>query len=119
MNNILNVNATGMHAGDLAMASVVSVMSASRGILAQGIRLSSGSADFALQGFATKAQADEQIVIKQDKPMGAWHPAAVYAATGAVVIEAGVNPADTQAFRLRPNTHPATVIRSRHRSRLR
>ncbi|MFJ4652139.1 hypothetical protein ACIP5Y_12820 [Nocardia sp. NPDC088792] len=118
MNNILNVNATGMHAGDLAMASVVSVISASRGILAQGIRVSSGS-DLGLQGFATKAQAVEQIVIKQDKPMGAWHPAAVYAATGAVVIEAGVNPADTQAFRLRPNTHPATVIRSRHRSRLR
>ncbi|QLY33009.1 hypothetical protein [Nocardia huaxiensis] len=101
-----------------------SALSASRGILAmQGIRLSSHSergSDLGLQVFATKAQAPKHIV-KQDKPMGGWHPAVAYAATGtvAVDIEAGITLADVLAARLRPTTHPATVIRSRHRSRLR
>ncbi|MFE6859810.1 hypothetical protein [Nocardia sp. NPDC057668] len=116
MNN--NVNTMSFRiGGDLAMASAVSVVSASQGILAdQGIHLSSGS-DLGLQGFATKAQAMKTIV-DQDKPEAGWqHPGAAYVATGVIADETGESPANLRAARRR-NTHPANVIRSRHRSRL-
>ncbi|MEV6770350.1 hypothetical protein AB0N05_17190 [Nocardia sp. NPDC051030] len=121
MSNAVNISITGS-TGDLATASAVNVMSASRGILAamqQGIRLSRVERDLVLMGFATKSQATEQIVIKQDKPNGGWHPVFAYAATDAFAVETGHNPAELRAARLRPTHPPATVISSRHRSRLR
>ncbi|MBL1076352.1 hypothetical protein JK358_18295 [Nocardia sp. 2] len=123
--NTINRTDAFASAGDLAFTPALSMLSASRGILAtQGIRVSSQSercSDLGVQVFATKAQAPKHIVIQQDKPKGGWHPAVAYAATGTVAVdmEAGINPAAVLAARLRPTTHPATVIRSRHRSRLR
>lgn len=97
------------------------------GVLAsQGIRLLSSTSgldyrgDLGLQVFASKAQAVRQIVIKQDKPMGGWQPVVAYAATEAMsaVETSGIAPTHLPTLRPR-NTDPATVIRSRHRSRLR
>ncbi|GAB4588381.1 hypothetical protein [Nocardia sp. IFM 10818] len=112
----------------VAMPRVLSDVSASRGnsFAQQGIRLSSGGdlglqvfASTVFQIFASKVQAPmSNIVIKQDKPMEAWHPAAAYGATGRFAVETGTNPVDLLAARLR-HTHLATVNRSRHRSRLR
>ncbi|MCU1641554.1 MAG: hypothetical protein JWN03_1829 [Nocardia sp.] len=117
MNSIVNITATGS-TGYLATTPVVSVMSASRGILAvQGIRLSGRSGDLGLQGFATKTQAAQTIVMKQDKPSGGWHPVVAAAAPGMHAVESGINPANLRPARLR-DIHLATVIRSRHRSRL-
>ncbi|WP_040811711.1 hypothetical protein [Nocardia concava] len=120
MNGIVNSISTGSIAGRFACAPVMSLASASRGILAlQGIRVSGVNADLGLQVFASKAQADKQIVIMQDKPKGDWQPAAAYAAVEFVADPAGTErPVHLTA--VRPNTtDPATVIRSRHRSRLR
>ncbi|GAB2508063.1 hypothetical protein ACFXHA_25290 [Nocardia sp. NPDC059240] len=120
MNNTVNSIVTGNIAGSFATSPVMSMASASRGILAlQGIRMSGVSADLGLQVFASKAQADQQIVIKQDKPKGDWQSAAVYAAVEATAVLAGTErPVHLPA--VRPHTtDPATVIRSRHRSRLR
>ncbi|MEV6069337.1 hypothetical protein AB0L82_22565 [Nocardia sp. NPDC052001] len=121
MNGIVNTASVRTMSGDLATVSTVSVMSASRGILAtQGIRLSGFVGDLGLQGFATKTQAAEQIVMKQDKPEGSWHQAVAYAATDAFAAEAGVDPVHLLPAASRPrNIHLATVNRSRHRSRLR
>lgn len=117
MNGIVNITATGS-TGYLVTTPVVSVLSASRGILAmQGIRLSGRNGDLGLQGFATETQAAQTIVMKQDKPSGGWHPVVAAAAPGTHAVESGINPADLRAARLR-DIHPATVIRSRHRSRL-
>ncbi|MEC3952392.1 hypothetical protein VMT65_05020 [Nocardia sp. CDC153] len=118
MNGILNLNATGVTAGSFATSTV---MSASRGILAfQGIRMSGVIGDLGLQVFASKAQADQQIVIKQDKPKGDWRPAAVYAAVETVAVPTDAIERPVHLHAVRPNTtDPATVIRSRHRSRLR
>ncbi|WP_405485316.1 hypothetical protein [Nocardia sp. NBC_00511] len=127
MNNIKNFAFTGNIAGASATGSVMSVLSASRGVLAsQGIRLLSSTSgldyrgDLGLQVFASKAQAVRQIVIKQDKPMGGWQPVVAYAATEAMsaVETSGIAPTHLPTLRPR-NTDPATVIRSRHRSRLR
>ncbi|MVU81151.1 hypothetical protein GPX89_28385 [Nocardia sp. ET3-3] len=117
MNGIVNITATSFSAGSFATSTVAS---ASRGILAsQGIRMSGVNGDLGLQVFASKAQADQTIVIKQDKPKGDWQLAADYAAAEAVAVMAGAErPVHLHA--VRPNTtDPATVIRSRHRSRLR
>ncbi|APA96258.1 hypothetical protein [Nocardia seriolae] len=119
-NSIVKSIATGSSAGRCASAPVMSVASASRGILAfQGIRMSGVNGDLGLQVFASKAQADQQIVIKQDKPKGDWRPAAAYVAVENLALKAGLErPVHLTA--VRPNTtDPATVIRSRHRSRLR
>ncbi|MEV6095958.1 hypothetical protein [Nocardia sp. NPDC051981] len=120
MNNISSFVSTGSIAGRPATACVMSVASVSRGILApKGIRMSGANGDLGLQVFASKAQADQQIVIKQDKPKGDWHPAAVYAAVETLAVATGTErPVHLLAARPR-TTDPATVIRSRHRSRLR
>ncbi|MFC9997713.1 hypothetical protein [Nocardia sp. NPDC127526] len=120
MLNITSTASTHAIQSAVAMPRVLSDVSASRGnsFAQQGIRLSSGG-DLGLQVFASKAQAPmSNIVIKQDKPMEAWHPAAAYGATGRFAVETGTNPVDLLAARLR-HTHLATVNRSRHRSRLR
>lgn len=115
MNNFVNITSDRI-TGDLVTATAVSMSCASRGVLSlQGIRLSGGG-DLGLQGFATKAQAMQTIVM-QDKPVGGWHSAVTYVATDVRADEAGANPASLRAARLR-NFHLATVIRSRHRSRL-
>ncbi|WP_330185401.1 hypothetical protein OHB26_18580 [Nocardia sp. NBC_01503] len=122
MNDFMNTNSSvRTMSGDLATVAGGAAMSVSRGILAtQGIRLSSIVGDLGLQGFATKTQAAEQIVMKQDKPEGSWHPAVTYVATDAFAAEAGVNPVHLLPAARRPrNIHLATVIMSRHRSRLR
>ncbi|MTE12666.1 hypothetical protein [Nocardia aurantiaca] len=120
MNNISSFVSTGSIAGRFATARVTSVASVSRGILAsKGIRMSGVNGDLGLQVFASKAQADQQIVIKQDKPKGGWHPAAVYAAVETLAAATGTE-RPVHLPTVRPNTtDPATVIRSRHRSRLR
>ncbi|UGT45541.1 hypothetical protein LTV02_20060 [Nocardia yamanashiensis] len=124
MNSTVNFGLNGARVCDVNSTSVMSVVSASRRILAasdsriQGIRLSSLGGDLGLQVFASKVQGDKQIVMKQDKPMGGWQPSFAYASTGADVAEAGAfEPAHLLAAR--PRTHSATVIKSRHRSRLR
>ncbi|MFD7842193.1 hypothetical protein ACWEOI_21165 [Nocardia sp. NPDC004340] len=126
MNSNAGIATTGITAGRVSMASVMSVAPVSLGILAsQGIRMSGVSGDLGLQVFASKAQADQQIVIKQDKPEGNWYPAtavvdtvtgsAVETVTGATGSERPVH-----LLAARPNTtDPASVNRSRHRSRLR
>ncbi|WP_067572447.1 hypothetical protein [Nocardia acidivorans] len=121
MNDFMNTNSSvRTMSGDLATVAGVAVMSVSRGILAtQGIRLSGFVGDLGLQGFATKTQAAEQIVMKQDKPEGSWHQAATYVAA-AFAAETGVDPVHLLSAARRPrNIHLATVIKSRHRSRLR
>ncbi|AYF72546.1 hypothetical protein D7D52_00080 [Nocardia yunnanensis] len=121
MNNTVNSIATGIIAGRFATAPVMSVASVSRGILAfQGIRMSGVNSDLGLQVFASKVQADRPIVIEQDKPKGDWQQsAAAYAAVETMADLAGTErPVHLPA--VRPHTtDPATVIRSRHRSRLR
>ncbi|NNH69604.1 hypothetical protein HLB23_06945 [Nocardia uniformis] len=108
----------------LSMQQIVpSVESASRGILAmRGIRLSSvrGSVVGVFgvhKNFETDLYAPQHIVM-QDKPKGDWQPTADSAIFGAVG-DTGLRPAHLPAAARTRNAHPATVIRSRHRSRLR
>ncbi|MFI6868836.1 hypothetical protein [Nocardia sp. NPDC050406] len=122
-------------ASTLSVKSVVpSVESASRGILAmQGIRLSSvsgsGSGIFGVFGtvgvhknFETDLYAPSHIVM-QDKPKGDWQPTADQPTADFAILgapaEAGLRPAHLLAAARTRTAHPATVIRSRHRSRLR
>ncbi|WP_458690234.1 hypothetical protein [Nocardia tengchongensis] len=125
MNNNACIASTGISAGRVSMTSVMSVAPVSLGILAsQGIRLSGMGGDLGLQVFASKAQADQQIVIKQDKPKGYWFPAATVVDNNAVAVETvtGATGSERPVHLLaaRPNTtDPASVNRSRHRSRLR
>ncbi|GAB3208780.1 hypothetical protein [Nocardia tengchongensis] len=125
MNNNACIASTGISAGRVSMTSVMSVAPVSLGILAsQGIRLSGMGGDLGLQVFASKAQADQQIVIKQDKPEGYWFPAAAVVDSNAVAVETvtGATGSERPVHLLaaRPNTtDPASVNRSRHRSRLR
>ncbi|MFD6351489.1 hypothetical protein ACWCW7_15670 [Nocardia tengchongensis] len=125
MNNNACIASTGISAGRVSMTSVMSVAPVSLGILAsQGIRLSGMGGDLGLQVFASKAQADQQIVIKQDKPKGYWFPAAAVVDNNAVAVETvtGATGSERPVHLLaaRPNTtDPASVNRSRHRSRLR
>ncbi|GAA5087292.1 hypothetical protein [Nocardia iowensis] len=109
------MNTTYFNAIDVA---VNSPMSASRGILAlQGIGLSE------IGAFGTQAQLAPMhalCTVMQDKPnAGSWHPSAVNTADDVVVIaaEAGYEPADLQAARLRP-ANQAIVIRTRQRCRI-
>lgn len=125
MNNNACIASTGISAGRVSMTSVMSVAPVSLGILAsQGIRLSGMGGDLGLQVFASKAQADQQIVIKQDKPKGYWFPAAAVVDINAAAVETvtGATGSERPVHLLaaRPNTtDPASVNRSRHRSRLR
>ncbi|MBF6132007.1 hypothetical protein IU501_03200 [Nocardia otitidiscaviarum] len=110
----------------LSMQAIApSVVSASRGILAQGIRLSSvrgsgiGVSEFR-KVFETGRYAPSHIVM-QDKPKGDWQPTADqpiadFAVFGATA-EAGLRPVHLPAAARTRNAHPATVIRRRHRSR--
>ncbi|MEV6278431.1 hypothetical protein [Nocardia sp. NPDC051832] len=113
-------------------------MSASRGISAlQGIGLSGVSAFGTKVDVTAKAVSFTHPICVQrqaDKPNGAWHLAA-QAAPGAFVIDSGYEPvghnpaaagpaADIaagidMANRLRTAEDPATVIRDRHRCRIR
>lgn len=97
------------------VAPVVSHVSTSRGVLAlQGTGLSVAS----IIGGRPKAPT---YAINAGKPARGWHPGPVgfhIDTTDAFAAEAGRMPAKLQAARLR-NAHPATVISSRHRSRLR
>ncbi|MGO4614732.1 hypothetical protein AB4305_00150 [Nocardia sp. 2YAB30] len=110
MDNIVNFNAYGV--------AVNAPMAASRGILAlQGIGLSCIGAfgAFGTQVNSASMHAPIRTLI-QDKPSVGWHPAVAQAAVGAVTDEAGLEPADPRAARLR-TAHPATVIRTRRRCR--
>ncbi|MEU7764275.1 hypothetical protein AB0B25_04030 [Nocardia sp. NPDC049190] len=110
MDNIMNVSANGV--------AVTAPMAASRGILAlQGIGLS-GSGAFGASGLQANYAAMHAPIrtVIQDKPSVGWHPAVARAAVGVVAAEAGFDPADLPAARLR-TAHPATVIRTRHRCR--
>ncbi|WP_378733483.1 hypothetical protein [Nocardia brasiliensis] len=110
------MNTTYFNAIDVA---VNSPMSASRGILAlQGIGLSG------IGAFGTQAQLapmHAQCAVIQDKPnAGSWHPSVVVETADDVVViaaEAGYEPADLQAARLRP-ANQAIVIRTRQRCRI-
>lgn len=122
-------------ASTLSVKSVVpSMVSASRGILAtQGIRVSgvsgSGFGTFGVfntvgvqKNFETDLYVPSHIVM-QDKPKGDWQPTgdqliADFAVLGAAA-EAGPRPVHLPTAARTRNAHPATVIRSRHRSRLR
>ncbi|WP_067817701.1 hypothetical protein [Nocardia inohanensis] len=121
MNSTVNFGLNGARVCDVNSAFATSVDSASGRILSlQGIRLSRVSGDLGLQNFASKVQADQAIVItKQDKPMGGWQPAFAYASTGAVVAEEAGAFEPAHLLAARPRTNSATVIKSRHRSRLR
>jgi hypothetical protein len=125
MNGNTNFSANG------AAVNAAPVMSASRGILASGVRLRDLQA-VALPGiglsgvgvFGVQAQSMPMhspiCVMKQDKPSAGWHPAfATTAEVGAFAVEAGYAPADLRAARLRRTAHPATVIRIRQRCRTR
>ncbi|MGW0250004.1 hypothetical protein ACWDYH_25605 [Nocardia goodfellowii] len=112
---------------------------ASRGISAlQGIGLSRVSAFGTKVDVTAKAVSFTHPICVQrqaDKPSGAWHPAAAQAAVGAFVIDSGYEPAGNNpaaagpaadiaagvemANRLRTAQDPATVIRDRHRCRIR
>ncbi|QBS40955.1 hypothetical protein DMB37_13330 [Nocardia sp. CS682] len=100
--------------------AVTTPMSASRGILAlQGIGLSE------IGAFGTQAQLAPMhahgCTVMQDKPnAGSWHPSVVTTTADNVVViaaEAGYEPADLQAARLRP-ANQAIVIRTRQRCRI-
>lgn len=110
MENIVKFGATDV-------ASVVPAMSASRGILAmQGIDLSSATG-CNVQPFGGTQAHIADVIVELDKPSGGWHQAFAGAIAGDLAAEAAYVAADLRAARLR-NAHPATVIRSRHRSRL-
>ncbi|MDR7171809.1 hypothetical protein J2W56_005570 [Nocardia kruczakiae] len=109
MNNIVTL------ASRSVVAPVVSVVSASRGVLAlQGTGLSVAS----IIGARPQAPA---YAIAADKSEWGWHQAHIGFHTDAAhafAVEADRMTANLQAARLR-NAHPATVISSRHRSRFR
>jgi CO/xanthine dehydrogenase Mo-binding subunit len=106
MNGIVNTfAATGV------AASAIPCVSVSRGGLMQGTGLSTSIASV----FGAELQAPKHV-IETDKPQRSWHP--TFANVGAFAADAGIKPAYLQAARLR-QADPATVIRSRHRSRLR
>ncbi|MGF6883555.1 hypothetical protein ABIA39_006897 [Nocardia sp. GAS34] len=106
MNGIVNAFApTGL------AASAISSVSVSRGVLMQRTGLSTRITSV----FGAELQAPKRV-IKADKPQRSWHPTNTF--VGAHAGDSGVNPAYLPAARLR-EADPATVIRSRHRSRLR
>ncbi|BCK53699.1 hypothetical protein [Nocardia wallacei] len=110
MNEIVYIASTAV------AATAIPSVPASRGVLAlQGTGLSGVS----ILGASAKASTH---AIDTDKPERGWHPAFADAFASADAF-ANAYAADHQAVgmpaaRLR-RTHPATVIRSRHRSRLR
>ena len=91
-------------------ASAISSVSVSRGVLMQRAGLSNCITSV----FGAELQAPKHV-IKEDKPQRSWHP--TYRTVGAHAGDFGMNPEHLWAARLR-EAHPATVIRSRHRSRL-
>lgn|GEM_PF-6132066 len=107
MNGIVNtIASTGV------ATSAISSVSVSRGVLLQGTGL---SATCITSVFGAELQAPKHE-IKADKPQRSWHP--TFANVGAHAADAGTMPAYLRAARLR-EADPPTVIRSRHRSRLR
>lgn len=97
------------------VAPVVSSMSTSRGVLAlQGTGLSVASI------IGVRSQAPF-YAMSADKPEWGWHQGYLgfhTDAAAAIAAEADRETANLRAARLR-KAHPATVISSRHRSRLR
>ncbi|MBF6123987.1 hypothetical protein [Nocardia brasiliensis] len=112
------MNITFFSGSDVA---VNSPMSASRGILAlQGIGLSEIRGAFGAQAHLAEMHDAVCTTRIQDGPnAGSWHKSVFKKADDVVVIaaEAGYEPADLQATRLRP-AHPAIVIRTRQRCRI-
>ncbi len=106
MNGIVNIIAP------IGVVTSVPSVPASRGVLMQGTGLSVCITSV----FGGELQAPKHV-IKADKPQRSWHP--TFTNLGAQAAHAGMYPAYLpQAARLR-EADPATVIRSRHRSRLR
>lgn len=110
MDNIMNFGASGV--------AVYAPLAASRGILAlQGIGLSGIGAFGTCVSQANSAAMHTSVRTRiQGKPSAGWHPTAAEAAVGVFADEAGFEPADPRAARLR-TAHPATVNRTRHRCR--
>ena len=105
MNGIMNAIApTGF------AAPAISSVSVSRGVLMQRAGLSNCITSV----FGAELQAPKHV-IKADQPQRSWQP--TFAIVGAHAGDTGMNPEYLRAARLR-KADPATVIRSRHRSRL-
>ncbi|MBF6174718.1 hypothetical protein [Nocardia blacklockiae] len=100
-------------ASNRVAAKAIPSVPASRGVLAlQGTGLS------AVGILGARVQAPKHA-IDTGKPTGSWHPAFADAFANAFANAYAADHLDGMpAARLR-RTHPATVIRSRHRSRLR
>ena len=90
--------------------SAIPCVSVSRGVLAM-----QGTGQSVTSVFGAELQAPQRVM-KTDELERSWHPA--FADAGVHAADAAQMAAYLQAPRLR-QAHPATVNRSRHRSRLR